>query len=70
MTRGTLSKPAADPPADDATALGTAPDTGIHPGDRAQLKELSDNALLGKLQGAAEEQRAARRRLRDTRGPL
>ena len=50
MTRGTLREPAAGT-ADDATALGTAPDTGIHPGSRAELKELSDNALLGKLKG-------------------
>ena len=50
MTRGTLRKPAAGT-AGDATALGTAPDTGIHPGDRAELKELSDNALLGKIRG-------------------
>ena len=48
MTRGTLRKPAAGTAAD-ATALGTAPDTSIHPGDRAELKELSDNALLGKI---------------------
>ena len=49
MTRGTLRKPAAGTA--DATALGTAPDIGIHPGSRAELKELSDNALLGKLKG-------------------
>ena len=48
MTRGTLRKPAAGTAAD-ATALGTAPDISIHPGDRAGLKELSDNALLGKI---------------------
>ena len=48
MTRGTLPKPAAGTAAD-ATALGTAPDTSIHPGDRTELKELSDNALLGKI---------------------
>jgi len=48
LTRGTLRKPAAGTAAD-ATALGTAPDISIHPGDRAGLKELSDNALLGKI---------------------
>jgi len=48
LTRGTLREPAAGTAAD-ATALGTAPDTGIHPGSRAELKELSDNALLGKV---------------------
>ena len=48
MTRGTLRKPAAGTAAD-ATALGTAPDISIHPGNRAELKELSDNALLGKI---------------------
>jgi len=49
LTRGTLRKPAAGTAAD-ATALGTAPDISIHPGNRAELKELSDNALLGKIQ--------------------
>ncbi len=49
MTRGTLRKPAAGTPAADATALRTAPDTSIHPGSRAELKELSDNALLAKV---------------------
>jgi RNA polymerase sigma-B factor len=48
LTRGTLRKPAAGTAAD-ATALGTAPDISIHPGDRAGLKELSDNALLGRI---------------------
>jgi len=48
LTRGTLRKPAAGTAAD-ATALGTAPDISIHPGDREELKELSDNALLSKI---------------------
>ena len=48
MTRGTLRKPAAGTAAD-ATVLGTAPDISIHPGNRAELKQLSDNALLGKI---------------------
>jgi RNA polymerase sigma-B factor len=48
LTTGTLRKPAAGTAAD-PTALGTTPDTSIHPGDRAELKELSDNALLGKI---------------------
>ena len=48
MTTGTLRKPAAATAAD-PTAPGTTPDASIHPGDRAELKELSDNALLGKI---------------------
>ena len=48
MTTGTLRKPAAATAAD-PTARGTTPDTSIHPGGRAELKELSDNALLGKI---------------------
>jgi RNA polymerase sigma-B factor len=46
--RGTLRKPTAGTAAD-ATALDTAPDISIHPGSRAELKELSDNALLAKI---------------------
>ena len=45
---GTLRKPATGTAAD-ATAHGATPDSSIHPGDRAELKELSDNALLGKI---------------------
>jgi RNA polymerase sigma-B factor len=45
LTRGTLRKPAAPTTATDATAH----DTSIHPGSRAELKELSDNALLAKV---------------------
>ena len=48
MTTGTLRKPAAGTAAD-PTVPGTTPDTSIHPGDRVELKELSDNALLGKI---------------------
>jgi len=48
LTRGTLRRPAADTAAD-ATAHGTASDTSINPGSRAELKELSDNALLAKV---------------------
>jgi RNA polymerase sigma-B factor len=48
LTRGTLRKPAEDAGAD-ATALGTAPDISMHPGDRAELEELSDNALLARI---------------------
>jgi len=60
LTRGTLRKPTAGTAAD-ATALGPAPDTGIHPGDRAELKELSDNALLANIRGLPKdsEMRAA-----------
>jgi hypothetical protein len=49
VTRGTLPKPAPGITAADATALRTAPDTSIHPGSRAELQELSDNALLAKV---------------------
>jgi RNA polymerase sigma-B factor len=54
LTRGTLRKPAASATGG-ATTLGTAPDTGIHPGDRAELKELSDNALLGKVRALPKD---------------
>jgi RNA polymerase sigma-B factor len=47
--RGTLQKPVADTTAAGAAGLGTAPDTGSIPGSRAELKELSDNALLAKI---------------------
>jgi RNA polymerase sigma-B factor len=47
LTRGTLRKPTADTAA--ATALDTATDISIHPGSRAELRELSDNALLAKI---------------------
>jgi RNA polymerase sigma-B factor len=47
--RGTLQKPVADTTAAGATALGTAADTGSTTGSRAELKELSDNALLAKI---------------------
>jgi len=44
--RGTLQKPTA--------ATATAPDT-IHPGERAELKELSDNALLAKIRALPKD---------------
>ena len=44
--RGTLQKPTA--------ATGTAPDT-IYPGERAELKELSDNALLAKIRALPKD---------------
>jgi RNA polymerase sigma-B factor len=44
--RGTLQKPTA--------ATSTAPDT-IHPGERAELKELSDNALLAKIRALPKD---------------
>jgi RNA polymerase sigma-B factor len=61
LTRGTLQKPGARPAAAGTTALGTAPDTGIVPGSRAELKELSDNALLAKVRALPrdDELRAA-----------
>src|SRR6266704_380625 len=46
--RGTHRKPTAGTAAD-ATALDPAPDISIHPGSRAELKELTDNALLAKI---------------------
>jgi RNA polymerase sigma-B factor len=48
LTRGTLQKPTAGSTAD-AAAPGTAPDISMHPGSRAELKELSDNALLARI---------------------
>jgi len=48
LTRGTLQKPAARTTVA-APALGTVSDTSIHPGSRAELQELSDNALLAKV---------------------
>ena len=48
MTRGTLRKPTAGIAAG-TTAFDTAPDTSINPGSRAELKELSDNALLARI---------------------
>jgi RNA polymerase sigma-B factor len=61
LTRATLQKTAARRAAAGATALGTAPDTGIVPGSRAELKELSDNALLAKIRALPrdDEMRAA-----------
>jgi len=61
LTRATLQKPAARRAAGGATALGTAPDAGIVPGSRAELKDLSDNALLAKVRALPrdDELRAA-----------
>jgi RNA polymerase sigma-B factor len=61
LTRGTLQKPGARPAAAGTTAVGTAPDAGIVPGSRAELKELSDNALLAKIRALPRdsEMRAA-----------
>jgi len=61
LTRGTLQKPAAGTTAAGPKALGTAPDTGIVPGSRAELAELSDNALLAKVRALPrdDELRAA-----------
>ena len=49
------------PAAAGTTAVGTAPDAGIVPGSRAELKELSDNALLAKIRALPRdsEMRAA-----------
>ena len=45
MTKGTLRRPARDTGA----AGSDFPGAGVHPGTRAELKKLSDNALLGKI---------------------
>jgi RNA polymerase sigma-B factor len=48
LTRGTLRPPS--PATLDADPKAAA-DASIHPGTRAELKELSDNALLAKVRG-------------------
>ena len=55
MTTGTLRKPTAGTVAADSTAPGTAPYTSIHPGLRAELHELSDNALLAKVRALPKD---------------
>jgi RNA polymerase sigma-B factor len=55
LTRGTLRTPAAGTAAAGGTGLGTAPDTGIGPAERAKLKELSDNALLTKVRSLPKD---------------
>jgi RNA polymerase sigma-B factor len=47
LTQGTLRQPATDTL--DAAAAIPVPDADIHTGTRAELQELSDNALLGKI---------------------
>jgi len=47
LTQGTLRHPAID--TCDAAAASPVPDAGIHAGTRAELQELADNALLGKI---------------------
>ncbi len=49
MTKGTLRQSAAQTTVADFTARTAAPDATIHAGSRAELKELSDNALLAKV---------------------
>ena len=49
MTRGTLRQSAAQTTAADATTRAATPDTTVHAGSRAELQELSDNALLAKV---------------------
>jgi len=49
LTRGTLRQSVAQTIAADVTARIAAPDTAINAGSRAELKELSDNALLAKV---------------------
>ena len=49
MTKGTLRQSAAQTTAADRTARTAPPDATIYAGSRAELKELSDNALLAKV---------------------
>ncbi|MGO8890951.1 MAG: SigB/SigF/SigG family RNA polymerase sigma factor [Streptosporangiaceae bacterium] len=49
MTKGTLRQSAAQTTAADRTARTATPNATIHAGSRAELKELSDNALLAKV---------------------
>ena len=49
MTKGTLCRSAAQTTAADSTARTATPDATIHAGSRAELQELSDNALLAKV---------------------
>jgi len=49
LTKGSLRQSAAQITAADSTARTAAPDATIHAGSRAELKELSDNALLAKI---------------------
>jgi RNA polymerase sigma-B factor len=49
LTNGTLRQSAAQTTAADSTARTATPDATIHTGSRAELKELSDNALLAKV---------------------
>jgi len=49
LTKGTLRQSAAQTTAADRTARTATPDATIHAGSRAELNELSDNALLAKV---------------------
>jgi len=49
LTKGTLRESPAQTTAADSTARTAAPDATIYAGSRAELKELSDNALLAKV---------------------
>ena len=49
MTKGTLRQSAAQTTAADRTARTATPDATIYAGSRAELNELSDNALLAKV---------------------
>jgi len=49
LTKGTLRQSAAQTTAADRTARTATPNATIHAGSRAELKELSDNALLAKV---------------------
>ena len=49
MTEGTLRQSEAQITAADSTARTAVPDATIHAGSRAELKELSDNALLARV---------------------
>jgi RNA polymerase sigma-B factor len=49
LTKGSLRQSAAQITGADSTARTTAPDATIHAGSRAEIKELSDRALLAKI---------------------
>jgi len=49
LTEGTLRQSEAQITAADSTARTAVPDATIHAGSRAELKELSDNALLARV---------------------
>jgi RNA polymerase sigma-B factor len=53
LTQGTLRQPATD--TSDAAAASPVLDAGIHAWTRAELQELADNALLGKIRALPKD---------------